>query len=586
MGNPNYIKDEPFGISQSPSPIFNSKILKIFSENYNNLLNSLQYRMGNGLGYIENSWDDTRMANLNTYAGYDGQRKKLPEQHFQNWGYGIELGDAQTNTKLGILDVVGYLATPTKPHSSNATSNAELCYPDHLYEPIWLSDGTVNPNNYWAYYVNQTVTIYKEHIKIWETWNEPDYTTNYGEIGKWSTEPPNKSVLSHWYGTIFDYIRLLRITYEVAKKADPDCFVATGGLGYPEFLDAILRYTDNPDNGKVTNEYPAYGGAYFDCDAYHQYPKYGVTDIETKEAYDDKGSDMLAKKVVILKKNHHYTIKKHGFGTKYPEKIFINTETGYDSDNKEPTELVRRNWILKMALYQIEYDIKQIHMLILSDGGSGSGDFSNLGKFVSVEEGAKHIKSSSKARIILKKMNLGKYAFDSDKTKQFRQSLPQNMTGIVLKRKFPKVENETYYSEYMYSIWLICNKEEVKDEVNYQLNLPFNPKKLDWEGKEEILSKDSKIYVSSTPVFLIEGGKEGTPGDKEETPGDKEETPGDKEGTSGDKEGTSGFVIFLEVIGIICLIAILAIGGLYCYRKFIQKRTVPFDKNFFKSLIQ
>ena len=38
MGNPNLINDKPFDISQSPSPIFNSKILKIFSENYNNLL--------------------------------------------------------------------------------------------------------------------------------------------------------------------------------------------------------------------------------------------------------------------------------------------------------------------------------------------------------------------------------------------------------------------------------------------------------------------------------------------------------------------------------------------------------------------
>ena len=60
----------------------------------------------------------------------------------------IELRDAQTNSKLGILDVFGCFATPTKPHSSNATKDADLCYPDHSYEPIGLSDGTVNPNNY------------------------------------------------------------------------------------------------------------------------------------------------------------------------------------------------------------------------------------------------------------------------------------------------------------------------------------------------------------------------------------------------------------------------------------------------------
>ena len=88
------------------------------------------------------------MSNLSAKAGYDGQRKKLPEQHLVNWGYGIEVGDCQANTKLGILDVIGYLATPTKAHSSNATDNAELCYPDNLYEPIWLADGNVNPLNY------------------------------------------------------------------------------------------------------------------------------------------------------------------------------------------------------------------------------------------------------------------------------------------------------------------------------------------------------------------------------------------------------------------------------------------------------
>ena len=69
---------------------------------------NLQYRLGNGLGYIGNGWDDARMSNLSRKAGYDTQRKKLPEDHFKNWGYGIELGDAKINTQLGILDVVGY----------------------------------------------------------------------------------------------------------------------------------------------------------------------------------------------------------------------------------------------------------------------------------------------------------------------------------------------------------------------------------------------------------------------------------------------------------------------------------------------
>ena len=470
---------------------------------------NLQYRLGNGLGYIGNGWDDARMSNLSRKVGYDTQRKKLPEDHFKNWGYGIELGDAKINTQLRILDVVGYLATPTKEHSSNVSSNSELCYPANLYMPIFLTNGSVNPENYWAYYVNQTVSIYKDHIKIWEIWNEPDYTQNHDQVGNWYTSPPNPNILTHWYGTIFQYIRLIRITYEVAKKADPNCFVTAGGLGYPEFLDAILRYTDNPEDGTITADYPYKGGAYFDCDAYHQYPKFGVKDLETEESYDDNGSDTLAKKVVILKKNHEYILKKYGFdGTHYPKKLFINTETGLRSEktnNEIGGDLVRRNWILKLALFSIEYDVKQTHMLVLSDDGKGVGDFSNLGQFKSIEEGFTHLKSSSRGRLVLQMIHFGKFEYDKEKTKEFLVNLPEGTTGIVLKRKLPKEDEEEFYSEYIYSAWIFCEKEEVSGEIDYKLNSEFaHPLLFDWKGNQKNVENDSIIKLSSTPVFLIE----------------------------------------------------------------------------------
>ena len=468
----------------------------------------LQYRFGNGLGYIGGGyWDDARMSNLSRKAGYDTQRKKLPEKHFDTWGYEIELGDAQTNTKLGILDVVGYLATPTKAHSSNATGDSELCYPANLYEPIFLSDGSVNPNNYWAYYVNKTVSIYKDHIKIWETWNEPDYTKEYGQVANWTKEPPNPKILPHWYGSIFSYIRLLRITYEVAKKADPTCFVATGGLGYPEFLHAILRYTDEPNKGEVTIEYPYKGGAYFDCDAYHQYPQYGVTDIETGEKYNDNGSDMLAKKVVILKKNHEYILKQFGFdGIRYPEKLFINTETGLNSEKSSGSiggDLVRRNWILKLALYSIKYDVRQTHMLILQDGGGGMGDFTNIKETKTIEEGFTRLKSSSKGRLVLQKIHIGKFVYNSGKTQEFLKTLPQNTTGMVLKRKFPKEDGEQYYYDYIYSAWINCEKEEVGGEIEYKYNMKADSIMFDWEGKEKHIKQGETIKLTSTPIFLL-----------------------------------------------------------------------------------
>ena len=470
---------------------------------------NLQYRLGNGLGYIGNGWDDARMSNLSRWAGYDTQRKKLPEQHFADWGYGIELDDAKTNTKLGILDVVGYLATPTKEHSSQVSSNPEVCYPANLYEPIFLDDGSVNPNNYWANFVNKAVTIYKEHIKIWEVWNEPDYTYNQNQVGNWKTSPPDPSILPHWQGSIFQYIRLIRITYEVAKKVDPTCFVTAGGLGYPEFLDAILRYTDNPNDGSVTKDYPYKGGAYFDCDAYHQYPKYGVTDLETNIGYHEKGSDMLALKVVMLKKNHEYILKQHGFdGTHYPKKIFVNTETGVNSEKKSNDDvggdLVRRNWILKLALYSIQYDVKQTHILNLVDDEKGMGDYTFPGTFESVEKGFTFLKSSSKGRLTLQMIHFGKFIYDEGKTKDFLNSLPEGATGIVLKRKFPREEEEKYYSKYIYSAWIYCEKEEIEGEVDLNLNLRFEPLLIDWEGTQKNVAHDATIKLSGTPVFLIQ----------------------------------------------------------------------------------
>ena len=157
-------------------------------------------------------------------------------------------------------------------------------------------------------------------------------------------------------------------------------------------------------------------------------------------------------------------------------------------------------------------------------------------------------------------MNIGKYKFDESNTKKFRGSLPKGMTGIVLKRKFPKVDKEPYYSEYIYSVWLNCvkDKEDSQASIEHSPEVPFAIRKIDWLGNEENIKKDSKISITTTPVFLLQNYN---------------------------YKETSGFVIFLEVVGIILLIGIIVIAGLYCYKKFYQKKNVPFDKRFFYSLI-
>ena len=80
---------------------------------------------------------------------------------------------------------------------------------------------------------------YKDYIKYWEIWNEPDLP--YA-----------------WNGSHADFVRVMKTIYEAIKAADPEAKVAAMALdgGFAPFLDAVLA---------------AGGGAYFDIYSDHTY---------------------------------------------------------------------------------------------------------------------------------------------------------------------------------------------------------------------------------------------------------------------------------------------------------------------------
>ena len=109
--------------------------------------------------------------------------------------------------------------------------------PSGLYNPIF-ADGTdepgpgkaVNPDNYWAYFVQQAVERYRPggvaglNVRHWEIWNEPD-------------------LCKFWSGTPQEYARLLKVAYLVIKQVDPEATVLWGGLAHfanGQFLDDLL----------------------------------------------------------------------------------------------------------------------------------------------------------------------------------------------------------------------------------------------------------------------------------------------------------------------------------------------------------
>jgi len=106
-----------------------------------------------------------------------------------------------------------------------ALGGAETTPPKNLSLPVF-ADGTdipgpgkaINPENYWARFVYNTVKRYAPRIQTWEVWNEPD-------LG-----PP--SMFRFWSGSRADYVRLLKVAYLAAKAADPDARVLFGALAF------------------------------------------------------------------------------------------------------------------------------------------------------------------------------------------------------------------------------------------------------------------------------------------------------------------------------------------------------------------
>ncbi|MGC4095399.1 MAG: hypothetical protein QM756_47240 [Polyangiaceae bacterium] len=242
------------------------------------------FRYGFNAGYPNPAFNDQDLAGLGVRSGVTSQRVSLPEQHLDKWGYEIELSDVKGYRALGMGELVGFLTSPTRAHSSAPTSATDdqvgFYIPKNLYEPIVGSDGKVNPDNYWANYVFRAVSTYGEWIKVWEVWNEPDWVADWQTTLGWTTSAPTAAQLPRFNGSVFDYVRMLRVSQVAARLADPKAKIATGGLGYASFLDAVLRYTDEPTQGKIDGDHPSTGAGYIDVLSFHHYPIYTTGNSE------------------------------------------------------------------------------------------------------------------------------------------------------------------------------------------------------------------------------------------------------------------------------------------------------------------
>ena len=116
--------------------------------------------------------------------------------------------------------------------SSAVDDHGITLIPYICYTPLWNSTND-DIDNFWHYppkdydefgeFVFDLVNRYKDRIKTWELWNEPD-------------------IQIFWAGDQDEFAKLIRIGSEAVRRADPEAKVVLGGLAHdPDWLESLFR---------------------------------------------------------------------------------------------------------------------------------------------------------------------------------------------------------------------------------------------------------------------------------------------------------------------------------------------------------
>ena len=440
--------------------------------------------------------------------------------------YGI---DARVNTyqfydQLGLKENTVIVGFPTEEHQDQQyycpTVHSTL-FKD-MYLDIWDggANGTpINDDNIYAKYIYDLVTTYKDYVRFWEIWNEPgyDYTGALGSLPPgapdnwWDNNPDPCDYKLH--APIMHYVRMLRISYEVIKSVDPDAYVTVSGTGYPSFLDAILRNTDNPVDGSPTPDYPLGGGAYFDVMGYHAYPHFDGSlrtwDNNTQSWSYHRHSDAAADGLGITQDSMQSVLSARGYdGVTYPKKNWIITESNLP--RKEFKDFIgsneaQKNFIIKSFIECIRDSIAQMHYYKISEDTDYDGayyEFHLMGLYKKFNNQKPEYQLPTDEGIALATTTqlLFNKTLDEDRLAQL--NLPQGIRGAAFK------DSDGNYTYVLWAKTTTDQSEFASANYSFPANLGFaqlNAYQWDFSRTNQITTTGlSNIILSATPTFFSE----------------------------------------------------------------------------------
>lgn len=497
---------------------------------------------------------DVALAEIARKDGINAFRPTLPAFFFLQYGdpdmskndFNIRFSEFTQYKAMGIVNNVVFIGDATDHQDGdNATTLTGNQYRNfvkysgcdkysyefkNMYEPIWdggLNGTPVNENNYYALYVYKLASKYKDFIKVYEVVNEidflgtntldPDAVKGSNGGNNWFDRNPTPCELYNWRAPIFSYIRMLRITYEVVKTVDPSAFVAIGGIGFAGFLDAVLRNTDNPNNGLVDNvNYPRGGGAYFDVLSYHIYPQY---DLRKKNPDGSniypfvylRHSDEASERTVAKRDYMQSVLANYKYdGVTHPMKHFIITETNiprrtYSNQDWIGSDDAQKNFVVKTMIKAQKKGIKQVDIFQLGETNDIS-DVSNqqghMGLYINLNKARRTtaVKTPAGAGMQTVTALLDSLVYDASRTTAL--AMPATVDGAAFK---------TNDGKYVYVLWAKTNvdKSEVASaEYSFPAALNMtNVNVVDWNftltGLKRMVSP-TNISLTGFPQYFTD----------------------------------------------------------------------------------
>ena len=487
---------------------------------------------GTNLGYYE-GWTDEELADIAagnraksvSGVGVNTLRPWLPEWFLDQWGYDIRVPAFQHYKNLGIINITPFIGNP----SENSREQIEHCpgIRSPMFKNMWAEiwdngeNGTpVNDANFYALYIYKMVEKYKFNVRFWEVLNEPDFDyVGHAYLPKedpkswWNKNPePCESGLR---APIFYYVRMLRISYEVIKFLDPNAFVSIAGLGYPSFLDAVLRNTDNPEDGSISTKYPHRGGAYFDAMCYHSYPHFDGSlrywSNSTGGFVHTRHSDAAAAGVVNKKADFETVLFDYGYdGQQFPQKEWIITESNIP--RKAFGEYIgsseaQRNFIIKTLVKCQQNNIRQYHIFSIAETGkfqTAQYEFELMGLYKNLEGVSKYQQEPTELGIAYHStaQSLKAKSYDQERTTQMK--LPEKVDGAAFKDPSGK---------FTYVLWAKTSADR-SEAASAKYSFPDQLIQSNFEIRQWDFGKTGAIGAASgknlqltgSPVFLSEAG--------------------------------------------------------------------------------